>query len=93
MNYRHLLVRCNCGEVPDRLAEVGFTEDHQLAVHWWCNRCQRVVYILKSLTDCWNECPAPDRSLDHALSTWKGQEEVSEKASDEQFLRSIGVRA
>lgn len=98
MNYRHLLLRCDCGEIPERIAEVGFTEDHQLVIHWWCTRCERVVYITKPLTDCWRDCPGPDRSLDHTLAAWgaAGKESAagleSEGALDAKFLRSIGVR-
>ena len=98
MNYRHLHLRCECGEIPQRIAEVGFTEDHQLAVHWWCERCQRVVYMTKPLTDCWRECPGPDRALDYMLENWSSEQVAqtvpceSEEELDAKFLRSIGVQ-
>ena len=88
MNYRHLRLHCDCGEVPERLAEVGFSEDHQLIVHWWCEQCQRVVYISKPLTECWLECPGKDHSLDRVLADWSGE---AREDTDAEFLHSIGV--
>ena len=88
MNYRHLSLHCQCGEVPDHIAEVGFTDDHNLVIHWWCSNCQKVVYVTKSLTDCWRECPSPSTSLDRVLPELaNGYEE-----EDADFLRSIGVK-
>jgi hypothetical protein len=88
MNYRHLSLRCQCGETPDRIAEVGFTDDHNLVIHWWCAKCQKVVYVSKSLTDCWRECPSPNYSLDSVLPTASVD---SYEEEDAEFLRSIGV--
>jgi hypothetical protein len=39
-----------------------------------------VVYVSKSLTDCWRDCPEPDLG--------KGATE----SADARFLQSIGVR-
>ncbi|HUI55349.1 MAG TPA: hypothetical protein VLY04_10270 [Bryobacteraceae bacterium] len=89
MNYRHLALHCNCGEIPEHIAEVGFTEDHQLVVHWWCTQCQKLVYISKPLTDCWRECPTREQSLEYALPRATGGTYEKEDAA---FLRSIGVR-
>jgi hypothetical protein len=89
MNYRHLSLHCQCGEIPDRIAEVGFTDDHNLVIHWWCPQCQKVVYVAKSLTDCWRECPSPSASLDRALP--KLNRDAYEQ-QDAEFLRSIGVQ-
>jgi hypothetical protein len=89
MNYRHLSLHCQCGEVPDRIAEVGFTDDHCMVIHWWCTKCQKVVYVTKPLTDCWRECPSPDYSLDNALSDLSGS---PYEEQDAEFLRSIGVQ-
>jgi hypothetical protein len=90
MNYRHLSLRCQCGEIPDRIAEVGFTDDHSMVIHWWCTNCKKVVYVTKSLSECWRECPSPSHSLDRVLAKagdgfYEGQ--------DAEFLRSIGVQA
>lgn len=92
MNYRHLALRCHCGEIPDRIAEVGFTDDHNLVIHWWCAKCQKVVYVTKPLTDCWRECPSPDYSLDNVLPAAAAAAD-SYHDQDAEFLRSIGVRA
>jgi hypothetical protein len=89
MNYRHLSLRCECGEIPDRIAEVGFTDDHNLVIHWWCTECQKVVYVAKPLTDCWRECPTPHHSLDRVLP---GPSDDAFRRQDAEFLRSIGVQ-
>ena len=89
MNYRHLSLHCHCGEIPDRIAEVGFTDDHNLVIHWWCTKCQKVVYVAKSLTDCWRECPSPSASLDRALPKLNCD---AYEQQDAEFLRSIGVQ-
>ena len=80
MSYRHLDLCCGCGEPPDRIDEVGLTEEHELVIHWWCLRCRKVVYVTKSLSDCWRDCPRSD----------VGKDEV--ESADAQFLQSIGVR-
>jgi hypothetical protein len=89
MNYRHLSLHCQCGEVPDRLAEVGFTDDHNLVIHWWCTHCEKVVYVSKPLTDGWRECPSPHHSLDNVLQDLRPE---SYEEQDAVFLRSIGVQ-
>ena len=88
MNYRHLSLHCDCGDVPERLVEVGFSEDHHLVVHWWCEKCERVVYISKPLTECWLECPGKDHSLDSVLAEWSGE---AREDADAKFLHSMGV--
>jgi hypothetical protein len=90
MNYRHLSLRCRCGEIPETIAEVGFTDDHQLVVHWWCSQCHRVVYAAKPLTECWRECPSSETSLDRILPQWSPD---CYQKEDAEFLRSIGVQA
>ncbi len=88
MNYRHLPLACgDCGEIPEQIMEVGFTQDHQLVIHWWCGKCNRVVYLAKPLVDCWRECPREQESLDYRL------EELQKHIQDEdaRFLKSLGV--
>jgi hypothetical protein len=92
MNYKHLALECACGDTPESLAEVGFTDDHQLVVHWWCLQCSKVVYVCKPLTECWQECPSPEQSLDHALERLTGANGGTAESADAEFLRSIGVR-
>ena len=88
MNYRHLSLHCHCGEIPDRIAEVGFTDDHTLVIHWWCSTCQKVVFISKPLTDCWRECPSPSHCIERVVpESFTGYQQ-----EDADFLRSIGVQ-
>ena len=69
MSYRPLPLSCYCGEVPDRILEVGFTSDRNMVIHFWCSSCSRVLFVSKSLEECAQYCPAPDDTaipLDHA---------------------------
>lgn len=88
MNYRHLELRCNCGEAPERIEEVGFTEDHQLVVHWWCAECRRLVYMSKPLAECWRECPPRD---DYPLPA-EPPPANPYGPEDATFLRRMGVK-
>ena len=90
MNYRHLSLHCQCGQVPKHIAEVGLTDDHCLVIHWWCAQCQKVVYMTRSLTDCWRECPSPSYALDRVLPQL---DDDVHQDRDAEFLRSIGVEA
>jgi hypothetical protein len=90
MNYRHLPMRCECGEIPDHINEVGFSDDHQLVIHWWCSRCKRLVSLSKPLAECWRDCPSPEESLEARLESMAGPAEPA--FSDLEFLRSVGVR-
>jgi len=89
MNYRHLSLCCQCGAVPESIDEVGFSDQHELVVHWWCAECKRVVYVAKQLSECWRDCPRADRSLDAALTKLEGKAVYNE--DDASFLRSVGV--
>jgi hypothetical protein len=60
MSYRHLSLSCACGQTPDRIVEVGFTDHHELVIHWWCSVCNRVVCVSRPLTECWKDCPEPE---------------------------------
>ncbi len=84
MSYRHLELCCGCGEPPDRIDEVGFTDEHELVIHWWCLRCRKVVYASKLLSDCWRDCPKPDMGKEEPPS--------ADQSDDERFLQSIGAR-
>jgi hypothetical protein len=89
MSYRHLPLTCECGEVPARILEIGFTAEHELVIHYWCSACHRVVCVSKPFTECWRECPQPE-VLQRAprLAT---QTRTAESAEDSRFLQSIGV--
>jgi hypothetical protein len=81
MSYRPLPLACYCGEVPDRILEVGFTSDRHMVIHFWCSSCNRVLFVSKTLAECGVLCPNPDEgphSFDHSLE-------------DAQFLQSIGI--
>ncbi len=71
---------CFCGEVPDRILEVGFTCDHHMVIHFWCSSCKRVLFNSKPLDECVAECPEPDAA--DALVTAE---------SDARFLESLGI--
>jgi hypothetical protein len=87
MSYRHLRLTCECGEVPDRILEVGFTAAHELVVHFWCSQCNRAVHYSQPLTDCWRGCPQPEAALQLPAA-----QAVETDAADAKFLRSVGIR-
>lgn len=84
MKFRKLHLRCECGRLPDRIQAVGFTARHELVIQWLCRGCKRNIFVVKTLSDCWRECPTPPE-----------EQLVSEAAdvntSDRQFLRSLGI--
>ena len=45
------------------------------------------VYVVKSLSDCWRECPEPDAVSE--VSEF-GSERIQQR--DEEFLHSLGVK-
>ncbi len=93
MNYQQLRLRCECGETPDRIVEVGFTDTHRLVITWWCSRCEGVVWLAKSLSDCWLECPRSGESLEHRLERLGLTGAAGDGAADAQFLKSLGIKA
>jgi hypothetical protein len=89
MSYRHLSLQCHCGQTPERIAEVGFTDDHCLVIQWWCIQCQEIVHVTKPLADCWRDCPSPGNSQDCVFPNLSGKGYLED---DAEFLRSIGVQ-
>jgi len=87
MSYRHLRLACECGEVPDRILEVGFTADHEMVIHFWCSACHRSVYLSKSLSECWRDCPEPE-----AVPQLRAAHAAETSAADAKFLQSLGIR-
>ena len=79
MNYRALHLACYCGDVPDRIMEIGVTSDRNLVVHFWCSSCNRVLFVSRSLEECGGMCPEPEVST------------VENTADDARFLQSIGI--
>ena len=87
MLFKALSLRCQCGRPPLRIKEIGLTGNHELAVYWQCSACKRPVYAVKSLSECWNDCPKPD-SPESPLLLPPPADHSSE---DREFLRSLGV--
>jgi hypothetical protein len=81
MSYRPLPLSCYCGEIPDRILEVGFTSDKHMVVHFWCSACSRVLFVTKTLEECAGECPPPD--ADFVM--------YSQDEEDARFLQSLGI--
>ena len=81
MSYRPLPLACFCGEVPDRILEVGFTSDKHVVIHFWCSSCSRVLFVTKTLDECEKECPPPD--ADFVM--------YSQDDEDARFLQSLGI--
>jgi len=83
MSYRPLPLSCYCGEVPDRILEVGFTSDRHMVIHYWCSSCSRVLFVSRTLAECEHDCPPPDDAVTRS----------AQDAEDVRFLQSIGISA
>jgi hypothetical protein len=81
MSYRPLPLACYCGEIPERILEVGFTSDRNMVVHFWCSSCNRVLFVSRSLEECAQSCPTPDA----------GEMLFNYAQEDARFLQSIGI--
>jgi hypothetical protein len=80
MSYSPLPLVCYCGEVPDRILEVGFTSDRSMVIHYWCSACSRVLFVSKSLAECEDACPSADDTNSFGHSS-----------EDARFLQSVGI--
>jgi len=80
MGYRAMQLRCYCGQVPDRILEVGFTSDRHLVVHFWCSSCSRVLFRSLTPNECDAACPLPDAEV-----------EMEFARADARFLESLGI--
>jgi len=89
MRYETLQLHCECGQHTTRIREVGFTADHQLVLHWRCVACKKYVYVVKSLSDCWRDCPQEEETKEPKGTTDLSQDLLRE--NDIRFLRSLGV--
>jgi hypothetical protein len=85
MNFRPFHLSCECGRVPFRFKSAGLTAAHQLVIHWRCLACNRLVYVVKDLGDCWRECPRADSSGSETAAA------IDTKAEDSRFLRRLGI--
>lgn len=88
MKFRPFTLRCECGLTSARIKQVGLSPDHQLVIHWWCLRCKKAIYVVKDLTECWKDTPAPEEVED----TVDVRSETDCHRRDERFLHSLGVR-
>lgn len=86
MKYETLRLLCECGQQTTRIREVGFTADHQIVLHWRCVACKKYVYVVKSLSDCWRDCPREEEPAPAASN------EIVMRENDVRFLRSLGVK-
>jgi hypothetical protein len=73
---------CYCGQVPERILEVGFTSNRHVVVHFWCSACSRVLFRSHSLDECEKACPPSDQEAERRSA-----------AEDARFLNSIGIAA
>ena len=81
MTYRAMPLECYCGQVPEQILEVGFTSDRHLVIHYWCSACNRVIFASRTLDECNDSCPLPDKDPMIAVS------------EDARFLQSLGISA
>lgn len=89
MRYETLQLSCECGQHTTRIREVGFTADHQLVLHWRCLACKKYVYVVKSLSDCWRDCPQQPETETEPVGAVSDESVIREH--DARFLRSLGV--
>ncbi len=91
MTYLTLSLECECGKTASSVQEVGFTVEHQLILRWRCTKCKKHAYVLKTLEDCWKECPVVG-DVDEGR---EGKAECTHEEvqmSDAEFLQAIGVK-
>jgi hypothetical protein len=81
MSYRPIPLSCYCGEIPDRILEVGFTSERHMVIHYWCSSCNRVLFLSKTSEECAEACPPPDAS----------DNPFDRSSEDARFLQSIGI--
>jgi len=81
MSYRSLPLTCFCGEVPERILEVGFTSDRHMVIHYWCATCNRVLFVSHTLEECEERCPPAVNAAPH----------YDHAAEDARFLHSLGI--
>ena len=79
MGYRAMPIECYCGAVPEQILDVGFTSDQHLVIHFWCSACKRVIFCSRTLDECHDLCPPPEKVPAQAA------------AEDARFLESMGI--
>ena len=89
MKFRQISLCCECGRAPSRIEKVGLTAEHQLVFHWQCSACKKMVYIVKDLADCWNDCP--EREDPSSVKATDGRFDY--RTEDAKFLRKMGFKS
>lgn len=87
MKFRPFALCCECGLIPARIRQVGLSTDHQLVIHWWCMGCRKAMFVVKDLTECWEESPQPDDPDIHPAPAW----DLERQRGDESFLHRMGI--
>jgi hypothetical protein len=83
MEYRELALSCRCGKAPKHILSVGLSTTHELVIQWRCPACRKPVCAVKSLAECWRDCPTP---VSVAVSN------LPLAPDDRTFLQSLGVK-
>ena len=84
MKFKPVSLYCDCGgRLPGRIRQVGFTEQHQLVIRWWCPECKRTHD--KVLTVSGGGSPEPEKEIVETRCTGTLE-------PDARFLHSLGVR-
>lgn len=88
MMINKLPIQCECGQVARTIHSVGLSSDHSLVFEWRCSGCKTRVIALKSLAECWRDCPLPNN-----LTCEASEPAPSETTTfDRRFLRMIHVK-
>jgi hypothetical protein len=88
MEYRRLLLSCECGGVPKQISGVGFSSTHDLVIHWRCPRCHKNLCLVKPLSDCWRDC-----FVEPSAKTLASNPNVAvDTSEDRKFLDSVGIK-
>jgi hypothetical protein len=87
MSRRQMVLACVCGHLPQRIRSVALTSEHELVFQWRCMACGRQAQFVKSLADCWRDCPEPGPARTAASG-----EIFDSQDQDETFLRRMGIR-
>jgi len=82
-----LSVVCECGRPSSTFIHIGLSQDHHLVLEWQCDVCRQTMCALKTLSDCWRECP-PDQNVPGSQLASPAQIE----ADDIAFLGRMGIK-
>lgn len=86
MRFSRLSFVCVCGQPATQVQDVGLSAQRELVIRWKCEACKNDIYVVKSLSDCLRECPAPQPDAEEL------REDRYPSISDAQFLRAMHVK-